>query len=82
MIMIFKDRAMKLYTILFLIFLTSCGTAKFVPTTDICSIEKHWKDSVYQVKINDNKLNDHWFLEDDAKDIARLLAKENKCMRM
>lgn len=80
--MTYKERVMKVYSILFLMILAGCGSAKFVPTTDVCTIEKHWKDSVYQVKINGEKINNHWFLEDDAEDIARLLAKDNKCMSM
>ncbi|WP_372652131.1 hypothetical protein [Halobacteriovorax sp.] len=66
--------------ILVCLFIASCGSAKFVPTTDICSLEKHWNDSLYQVKINDKRINKHWYLKDDAIDITNQLADINKCM--
>lgn len=71
----------KLLSIVILsIILTSCGSAEFVPTTDICSLEKHWNDNLYQVRINDKKISKHWYLKDDAIDITNQLAKDNKCM--
>ncbi|OUR99825.1 hypothetical protein A9Q84_02010 [Halobacteriovorax marinus] len=80
--MIFKERVMGIFTILTLLLLTSCGTAKFVPTRDVCTVEKHWKDSIYQVKINGRKISPHWFLEDDALEVAYILSKQNKCVSM
>ncbi len=71
----------KLLTFLLIgLLINSCGSAKFVPTTDICSLEKHWNDNLYQVKINDKKISKHWYLKNDAIDITKLLAKNNKCM--
>ena len=63
-----------------ILMLTSCGSAKIIPTTDTCSLEKHWEDSLYQVKINGKKISTHWYLKEDALDITKQLAKENKCM--
>ncbi len=62
------------------LFITACGSSKIIPTTDTCSLEKHWEDSLYQVKINGKKINTHWYLKEDALDITKQLAKENKCM--
>ncbi|ATH08424.1 hypothetical protein BIY24_10825 [Halobacteriovorax marinus] len=63
-----------------LLLVTSCGSGTIVPTTDVCSLEKHWDDNLYQVKINDKKINTHWYLKEDALDITKQLAKDNKCM--
>ncbi|MDD0853590.1 hypothetical protein HBN50_10795 [Halobacteriovorax sp. GB3] len=60
--------------------LTSCGSGEFVPTKDICSVEKHYKDDIYQVKINGKTINKHWYLKSDAIEIAKVLANQNKCM--
>ena len=68
------------YFSLLLLLFSSCGSAKFVPTTDVCSLEKHWEDSLYQVKINDKEISDHWYLKSDALEITHNLAKNNKCM--
>ncbi|WP_127713992.1 hypothetical protein [Halobacteriovorax sp. HLS] len=66
--------------LIMLAIVTSCGSAKFVPTTDKCSLEKHWKEAIYQVRINDEKINTHWYLKKDAKEIMKSLASKNKCM--
>ena len=68
------------YFSLLLLLISSCGSAKFVPTTDVCSLEKHWEDSLYQVKINDREISNHWYLKNDALEITQNLAKKNKCM--
>ena len=60
--------------------LTSCGSAEFVPTKDICSLVKHHTDSLYQVQINTQKINSRWYLKEDALNITKLLAAQNKCM--
>lgn len=60
--------------------ITSCGSSEIIPTTDICSIVKHPKDLIYQVKINDQKINSRWYLKQDALEITKALAKQNKCM--
>jgi hypothetical protein len=61
--------------------IASCGSAKFVPTTDKCSLKKHWKEHLYQVRINKKKISKHWYLEEDARDIMKQLASQNKCMK-
>ena len=72
---------MKILSLIAILVLSySCGSGKIVPTSDVCSIEKHWKDSVFQVKINDEPINDRWYIHDEALDITKRLAKENKCM--
>lgn len=78
LIMIYKN----LILIVSLIFVSSCGSAKFVPTTDKCSTKKHWKEHLYQVRINKKKINKHWYLEDDARNIMKELASQNKCMKI
>lgn len=60
--------------------LWGCGSTKFVPTKDVCSLSKHWDDNLYQVKVNGTKINTHWYLKEDAVDVASQLAKDNKCM--
>ncbi|EQC45097.1 hypothetical protein M901_1300 [Bacteriovorax sp. DB6_IX] len=35
---------------------------------------------IYQVKINDQKINSRWYLKHDALEITKALAKQNKCM--
>lgn len=59
----------------------SCGSNEFVATSDICKIEKHWKDNLFQIKINDQPINKHWYLYDDAVSITRDLGKKNLCMQ-
>ncbi|EQC44629.1 putative lipoprotein [Bacteriovorax sp. BSW11_IV] len=61
-------------------FLSSCGSNEFIPTTDICSVEKHYRDDIYQVKIEGKKINNHWYLKDDALEVTKFLANKNKCM--
>ncbi len=71
----------KILSLTLLVFLvTGCGTAEIIPTSDICSLEKHWNDNLYQVKINERKISKHWYLKEDAVDITTMLAKDNKCM--
>ncbi len=70
----------KLLILLSVLTLISCSTTKFVPTTDTCSIKKHWKEEIYQVRINDEKISTHWYLKNDAKEIMNSLASKNKCM--
>jgi hypothetical protein len=70
-----------IYRVLFLLFFfTGCGSAKIIPTTDVCSVKKHWREHLYQVRINKKKINNHWYLEEDTEDIMKELAKQNKCM--
>lgn len=59
----------------------SCGSNEFVPTKDICKIEKHWKDNLFQVQINDQPINKHWYLYDDAVTITKDLGDKNLCMK-
>jgi hypothetical protein len=60
--------------------LWGCGSGQIVPTSDKCTIKKHWKDSLYQVLINGSAINKHWYLQEDAIDISKNLASKNKCM--
>ena len=62
-----------------LLFIAGCGSGKVVPTTDVCSLVKHWKDNVFKVKINDEKINSHWYIYDEAVHIVKDLRSKNKC---
>ncbi len=81
--MIFKnEEILKLLPYcLFLLICTSCGSAKFVPTKDICLIKKHWKDNVFQIQVNNELINPHWYIHKDALNISRRLVSQNKCMK-
>ena len=71
----------KMIYISMLVLLVSCGSGKVVPTKDICTIEKHWKDNVFQVQINDEPISDRWYIHSEALEITKQLAKDNKCMK-
>lgn len=66
------------YTFL-LISIASCSSGKIIPTTDVCSLKKHFKDNIFQVQINGNPINKHWYIWDEAQEITGELAKKNKC---
>lgn len=72
---------MKFIFNIFLLLLVGCGSGQLVPTKDICTIEKHYKDSVFQIQINDEPINEHWYTHDEAMEIAKTLVKQNKCMK-
>lgn len=76
MIMTYKTLILAL-----LLCLASCGTAEFVPTKDICKLEKHWEDNLFQVQINEEPINTHWYLYDDALKVTQMLGDKNLCMR-
>ena len=61
--------------------MVSCGSAEFVPTKDICSVVKHHTDNLYQVRINNQKISSRWYIKNDALDITKMLAAQNKCMK-
>lgn len=63
-----------------LLFLASCSSSKVIPTTDVCSLKKHYKDNIFQVLINKKPINDHYYIFDEAKEVTEHLAKENQCM--
>jgi hypothetical protein len=65
----------------FLLGIVSCGTSKIIPTKDVCTVEKHYKDMMFQVKINDEPINKHWYIKSDAIEIAQNLAGKNKCKK-
>lgn len=65
----------------FFLMLFGCGSSEVKPTRDICSIKKHWRDNVFQVLINDEAINKHFYTHDEALAIAKQLADDNKCMR-
>jgi hypothetical protein len=69
----------KIFTLLMLAGLASCGTSKIIPTKDVCTVEKHYKDMMFQIKINDEAINKHWYLKSDAIEVAQSLAERNKC---
>jgi hypothetical protein len=69
----------KLLLGLLLLGLISCGSSKIAPTKDVCTVEKHYKDMMFQVKINGEEINQHWYLKTDAIEIVQKLAAKNKC---
>lgn len=66
--------------LVFLITLVSCSSGKIVPTKDVCTVERHFKDYIYQVKINGEAISTQWYIKEDAIEIVRDLAKKNLCM--
>ena len=60
--------------------ITGCSSKPIVPTTDICSVKKHWRDNVFQILINDEPINKRWYIHSEAMDITKLLGAQNKCM--
>ncbi len=67
-----------------LLVICGCGSSVLVPTPtptkDKCIIKKHWQDNVFQVLINDEPINKHFYIHDEALDLTKSLAKANKCM--
>jgi uncharacterized protein YcfL len=63
-----------------LLVLVGCSSSPSKPTSDLCSITKHWQDSLFQVSINDQPISKHWYTHADAVSITRELAANNKCM--
>jgi len=63
-----------------LLFIFGCGSGKIVPTTDVCSVKKHYKDNVFQVYINKKPISNHYYIYEDAIGITKKLADQNKCM--
>lgn len=76
-----NSNKIKSFLVLLGLLLTSCGSSEIKPTTDLCMVKKHWKDNVFQVLINDKAINQHWYIHDEAMEITKQLAKDNKCMR-
>lgn len=70
---------MKLVIFFLSLFIIGCSSTPEAPTTDVCSLKKHWKDNIFQVRINDVPINTHWYIYPEAKGITRELAKRNKC---
>lgn len=70
----------KSVVLVFLITLVSCSSGKIVPTKDVCTVERHFKDYIYQVKINGEATSTQWYIKEDAVEIVKDLAKKNKCM--
>lgn len=60
--------------------LTSCSSSSEKPTTDVCTLEKHWRDNIFQVQINGEPINKNYYIHDEALEITKELAKRNKCM--
>ena len=71
---------MKYLGLIGLLFLFGCGSGKIVPTTDVCSVKKHYKDNVFQVYINKEPINNHYYIYKDALEITKKLADQNQCM--
>lgn len=67
-----------------LLVICGCGSSLLgptpTPTKDKCIIKKHWQDNVFQVLINDEPINKHFYIHDEALDLTKSLAKANKCM--
>ncbi|GEM_PF-1750461 len=69
-----------------LLVICGCGSSVLVPTPtptptkNKCIIKKHWQDNVFQVLINDEPINKHFYIHDEALDLTKSLAKANKCM--
>jgi len=80
--MIYKKTGgfMKYFFLLLLMTIVSCSSGKIIPTTDICTVKKHYKDSIFQVYINKDPINNNWYIYQDAIDITKKLADDNKCM--
>ena len=57
----------------------ACSSAPATTTTDICSLEKHEVDNIFQVRINDEPINQNYYTYEEAQEITKLLAKKNKC---
>ena len=60
--------------------IVGCSSAPFVATKDVCKVKKHWKDNVFQVLINDEPINQRWYIHSEAMDITNQLGSQNKCM--
>ena len=71
-----------LNSVLLLFLLNSCGSSEVIPTKDLCSLEKHYKDNIFQVQINGDAINKHWYIYPEAKIVAKKLAEQNKCKSM
>ncbi len=59
--------------------LTGCSSPSIIPTKDVCSLEKHMEDNLFQVRINEVPINQNYYIYNEATDIMRQLAKKNKC---
>ncbi|MBI2519169.1 MAG: hypothetical protein HYV97_02075 [Bdellovibrio sp.] len=61
--------------------LASCSSGPFVQSKDVCDLKRHHQDDLYQVTVNDEAINKHYYLKDDAIEIANHLASReiNKC---
>ncbi|MCP4913293.1 MAG: hypothetical protein GY909_09245 [Oligoflexia bacterium] len=70
----------KLFFVTLFLNFAGCSSGKIIPTTDVCTIKKHWKDNVFQVLINEKPINTRWYIHQEAKDITSMLADDNKCM--
>ena len=71
----------KILAFVFLLGMISCSSTSKLPSKDVCTVEKHFKDQIYQVKINGEPISKHWYIKEDAVEIAQVLAKKNKCMK-
>ena len=68
-----------IYFIVLPFLLFGCGSSKFVPTTDVCTIKRHFKDSVWQIKENGKVIGENWYLKTDAIRKIRQMEKANEC---
>lgn len=71
---------MKIIILTMMMFLVGCGSGKIVPTSDVCSVKKHFKDNVFQVYINKEPISNHYYIYEDAIEITKKLADQNECM--
>ena len=63
------------------ILLASCSSGPFVQSKDVCALKRHYQDDIYQVTINDEVINNLYYLKEDAIEVANHLASHeiNKC---
>lgn len=65
---------------LLILSIAGCSSTPAGPTTDVCTVVKHWRDNVFQVKINDEAISKHFYIHADAVEVTKKLADQNKCM--
>lgn len=77
----FKNCSIPAFCLCLLMVFSGCSSTPFVQSTDKCDIKRHHKDDIYQVTINEEPINKHYYLKEDAIEIATRLSTRdlNKC---
>jgi len=75
------NRIKFLFFIMVLQLISGCGSSKFVPTSDVCTIVKQYEDPLYQIQINRKTINNFWYLKEDAIKKISLMEEKNICNR-